>query len=163
MKNGKKILSLFLAAILALSVLTAAAGAEEAPAYTPIGSGDQLHTEGEKICNAAGEEVILRGTNFGGWGIMEDWFCPFTNPAGEEECYQTLVSRFGADAARTLFRTYRENWITEIDYKNVADAGMNVIRLPIWYRNFQSDDNGTWYRNEAGEIDFSELDNVVEK
>jgi hypothetical protein len=38
---------------------------------------------------------------------------------------------------------------------------MNVIRLPVWYRNFQKDDNGTWYRKPDGTIDFSELDGAV--
>ena len=120
-----------------------------------------LHTEGEKIVDANGNQVILRGTNFGGWGIMEDWFCPFQNPAGEEIAYDTLVSRFGQEKTHALFQWYRSNWITEIDYKNVADLGMNCIRLPIWYRNFQSDDNGTWYRSANGEIDFRELDEVI--
>ncbi len=154
MKRMKKNLSILLAALLALSAC-AIAGAAKAPALSP------LHTEGEKIMNAAGEEVVLRGTNFGGWGIMEDWFCPFTDPAGEENCYQTLVSRFGQAKAHKLFQTYRANWITEADYRNVAALGMNVIRLPIWYRNLQSDDNGTWYRTANGSIDFSELDGVA--
>lgn len=120
-----------------------------------------LHTEGEKIVNASGDTVVLRGTNFGGWGILEDWFCPFSDPSGEENIYQTLVSRFGQDAAHDLFKRYRSNWITEQDYTNVAQMGMNVIRLPIWYRNLQRDDNGTWYRDTQGNIDFSELDGVV--
>ena len=42
-----------------------------------------LHTEGESIFNESGEQIVLRGTNFGGWGIMEDWFCPFVSPSGE--------------------------------------------------------------------------------
>ncbi|MCR5151243.1 MAG: glycoside hydrolase family 5 protein [Clostridiales bacterium] len=120
-----------------------------------------LKTQGKIIVNSNGEEVVLRGTNFGGWGILEDWFCPYTNPAGLDPVYNTLVERFGAESVYDLFKEYRSNWITEVDYKNVSDLGMNVVRLPIWYRNFQSDDNGTWYRDESGNIDFSELDNVV--
>ena len=161
MKTMKKMLSVLLAAVMALSVCAVAVSAEDAPAYTPIGEGDLLHAEGETIYNAKGEPVILRGTNFGGWGIMEDWFCPFEDPAGEENCYLKLVERFGQEQAHELFQTYRANWITEVDYQNVADCHMNVIRLPIWFRNFQSDDDGTWYRKEDGSIDFSELDEVV--
>jgi len=156
----KKALSVLMAVLLLFSSALIFAGADDG-AYTPVSPGDMLHTEGEDIVNANGETVILRGTNFGGWGIMEDWFTPFTNPAGEEGMYQTLVSRFGVQATHELFKTYRSNWITEQDYKNVADIGMNCIRLPIWYRNFQSDDNGTWYLDENGEIDFSELDEAV--
>ena len=153
-KTGKKILSAFLALVLfVLGTAFSAAAETNAPEY--------LHTEGARIVNESGETVVLRGTNFGGWGILEDWFCPFIDPSGEENTYQTLVSRFGQDATHDLFKHYRANWIIEQDYQNVADMGMNVIRLPIWYRNLQRDDNGTWYRDARGNIDFSELDGVV--
>ena len=150
-KTVSFVLALLLAVCCALPALAADAG-ETLPL---------LHTEGQKIFDAKGKEVVLRGTNFGGWGIMEDWFCPYTNPAGCDPVYKTLESRFGSEKVRALFQTYRSNWITEIDYQNVAQLGMNVVRLPIWYRNFQSDDNGTWYRTADGRIDFSELDAVV--
>ncbi len=151
----KKTLSLLLSAVFALSAFTVLFGVSFAD------DGRLLHTEGENIVNGKGETVVLRGTNFGGWGIMEDWFTPFTDAAGEDNMYEALVSRFGVEKTHALFQTYRANWITELDYQNVASLGMNVIRLPIWYRNFQSDDNGTWYRDEAGNIDWSELDEVL--
>ena len=161
MKTVRKTLALLLASLLMLLTFSVGVTAASDSGYTPIGETDLLHTEGETIRNAKGEAVILRGTNFGGWGIMEDWFCPFTDPTGEDNCYLTLVERFGEDAVRELFLNYRRNWITEVDYRNVAELGMNVVRLPIWYRNFQSDDNGTWYRAADGSIDFSELDEVI--
>ena len=154
-KAVKSIISIIIATIMLTAFLSAFASNSENELSL-------LHTEGEKIIDSEGKEIVLRGTNFGGWGIMEDWFCPYTNPAGEDEVYLKLVERFGIETVHDLFKQYRSNWITEIDYKNVAELGMNVIRLPIWYRNFQSDDNGTWYRDENGEIDFSELDGVVE-
>ena len=154
-KAFKSALAVILAAVMLAAYLPVFA--QDAGAVLPL-----LHTEGEKIIDAQGQEIVLRGTNFGGWGIMEDWFCPYTNPAGLEPVYLKLVERFGIETVHDLFKLYRSNWITEIDYKNVAGLGMNVIRLPIWYRNFQSDNNGTWYRGENGEIDFSELDGVVE-
>ena len=92
----KKTLCVLLCCLFALSALSPAAFA--ADAYEPVEDGDFLHTEGDKILNADGEEVVLRGTNFGGWGIMEDWFCPFEDPAGEENAYDAIVERFGADA-----------------------------------------------------------------
>ena len=155
----RKIVSLLLCLSALGSCLFIAAGAED---YEPISRTDMLAVDGTKIYNAAGDEVVLRGTNFGGWGIMEDWFCPIVSPSGERDVYDTLVTRFGQEKADALLKTFRENWITEQDYKNVADLGMNVVRLPIWYRNFQSDDDGTWFRKADGSIDFSELDAAVE-
>ena len=155
MKTLKQTLAVLLAALIVMLPVSAPIASAK-PSGLPM-----LHTEGESIFDADGNKVILRGTNFGGWGIMEDWFCPFTNPAGEELAYNALVSRFGVEKTHALFKWYRSNWITEVDYQNVAALGMNVIRLPIWYRNFQSDDNGTWYRTADGEIDFTELDQVI--
>ena len=153
-KVSFRLLSIFLAVLVFIGIsATTALAAVESP--------DFLRTEGERIVNESGETIVLRGTNFGGWGILEDWFCPFSDPSGEENVYQTLVDRFGQDATHALFQSYRKNWIIEEDYKNVADMGMNVVRLPIWYRNLQRDDNGTWYRDKQGNIDFSELDGVV--
>ncbi len=152
----KKALCVLLALVCALCYLSLAAAAKQTPAALQF-----LHTEGESIRNENNEQIFLRGTNFGGWGIMEDWFCPYTSPAGEEIMFDALVERFGLDKTHALMQRYRENWITEQDFKNVAELGMNVIRLPIWYRNFQRDDNGTWYRDANGEIDWHELDNMV--
>lgn len=155
MNRIKKALSILFAALLTLSLCVPAFAADS-------GRLQRLHAEGEKILREDGSEIILRGTNFGGWGIMEDWFCPFEDPAGSENAYDTLVQRFGVEKTHALYQTFRANWITEQDFANVAAMGMNVIRLPIWYRNFQSDDNGTWYRNAQGAIDWSELDAVVD-
>lgn len=152
----KKALCVLIALICALCYLSLVGAAKETPAEMQF-----LHTAGESIRNEKNEQIFLRGTNFGGWGIMEDWFCPYTSPAGEEIMFDALVERFGLDKTHALMQRYRENWITEQDFKNVAELGMNVIRLPIWYRNFQRDDNGTWYRDANGEIDWHELDNMV--
>ncbi|MCR5484926.1 MAG: glycoside hydrolase family 5 protein [Clostridiales bacterium] len=153
-KIFKKASAVFFAALIGLSCML--------PAVCADSSLPLLSTKGDKIVDQNGNEVILRGTNFGGWGILEDWFCPYTDPAGVENVYETLVSRFGVEKTHELFKNYRKNWITEQDFKNVSEMGMNVIRLPIWYRCFQSDDNGTWYRDKSGNIDWSELDNMVD-
>ena len=152
----KKALCVLLALVCACCYLSLVGAVTE-----PSANMQFLHTEGESIRNEKNEQVFLRGTNFGGWGIMEDWFCPYTSPAGEEVMFDTLVARFGLEKTHALMQLYRENWITEQDFRNVAELGMNVIRLPIWYRNFQRDDNGTWYRDANGDIDWHELDEVV--
>ena len=95
----KKTLSLLLSAVFALSAFAVLFGASFAD------DGRLLHTEGENIVNGKGETVVLRGTNFGGWGIMEDWFTPFTDAAGEDNMYEALVSRFGVEKTHALSGT----------------------------------------------------------
>lgn len=101
-KVSFRLLSVFLAVLVFIGIsATTALAAVESP--------DFLRTEGERIVNESGETIVLRGTNFGGWGILEDWFCPFSDPSGEENVYQTLVDRFGQDATHALFQSYRKN------------------------------------------------------
>ena len=57
---------------------------------------------------------------------------------GEEELWGYLLQRFGPMRMDELRTTYRDNWITELDFERVAAAGMNVIRLPFWYDAFET-------------------------
>lgn len=154
----KKLLSSVLCVLMLLACTTCAFAADK---YTALTDADMLTAFGTKMVKKDGSEVVLRGTNLGGWLIMEDWFTPAVSATGESALYNTLVSRFGDEKTRALFKQYVSNWITEKDFDNIADIGMNCVRLPIWYRNFQSDDNGTWYRDENGNIDWSILDQAV--
>ncbi len=124
---------------------------------------DALHTESYKFVNTKGEEVFLKGINLGGWLITEDWFCPaYTNDVGDSYIYGVLEERFGLEKAYELINIYQDNWIVESDFKNIADMGFNCVRIPFWYRNFQSDDNGTWILTDDGSIDFSRLEWAVD-
>lgn len=124
---------------------------------------DALHAEGYKIVNTKGEDVFLKGSNLGGWLIMEDWFCPVNNDAtGDVYTYEVLEERFGTEKTYELINIYQDNWIQETDFKNIADMGFNCVRIPFWYRNFQSDNDGTWILDNKGEIDLSRLEWAVE-
>ncbi|MCR5522807.1 MAG: glycoside hydrolase family 5 protein [Clostridia bacterium] len=118
---------------------------------------------GEKIYDSENNEVTFRGVNLGGWLIQEDWFCPADNgKKGDHYTLETLVSRFGKEKAYELYNIYWDNWITEYDFSLISGLGFNCVRIPFWYRNFQSDDNGTWIVDEKGNPDFSRLDWAVE-
>lgn len=155
----------WLALLLCLTVLGASfvfAFAQDG-GTTAVTAADALKTDGERLVNAAGEEVRLRGVNLGGWLIQEDWFCPADNgKQGDRRTLETLIERFGVDKAYELYNIYWNNWITEYDFAQIAAMGFNCVRIPFWYRNFQSDDNGTWILNKSGEKDFSLLDKAVE-
>lgn len=131
--------------------------------YNSITLSDALYVDGEKLYNRRGEEIRLRGLNLGGWLIMEDWFCPVSNDKkGDLYTIGILENRFGAEKTRELYNIYQDNWITETDFQNIADMGFNCVRIPFWYRNFQSDNNGTWILDENGEIDLSRLEWAVD-
>ncbi len=159
-KTLRSVLSVILAIFTVTSIFAVNVYAED---NVVIHAEDALHTESYKIVNTKGEEVFLKGLNLGGWLIMEDWFCPVDNgKLGDLESYEVLEARFGKEKTYELFNIYQDNWMQETDFKNIADMGFNCVRIPFWYRNFQSDENGTWIKDKNGEIDLSRLEWAVE-
>lgn len=128
-----------------------------------IGNGDFLHCDGKYILNEKNEEVLLRGTNLGGWLLQEQWMASYDGVSAQWDIVTELESRFGKEKARALINRFEDNFITEYDLDILKDAGFSCLRVPFWYRNFQSDDNGTYYLDENGEKDFSRLKWIVEQ
>ncbi len=161
----KNFFKMFISVILIFCVTASAAVTSvyaEDNTYNMITDEDALVVKGTKLYNQKGEEVMLRGINLGGWLIQEDWFTPLNvNGDGDLYAMNILTERFGTEKTYELYNLYQDNWITETDFKNIADMGFNCVRIPFWYRNFQSDDNGTWITDENGEIDLSRLEWAV--
>lgn len=156
------LLSIIITVLSATSVLSVSVFAQTSENIS-ITNKDALHTESYKLVDTEGNDVFLRGLNLGGWLIMEDWFCPVSNnKTGDLVTYSVFTERFGTEKTYELFNIYQDNWIVESDFKNISDMGFNCVRIPFWYRNFQSDDNGTWILDENGQIDLSRLEWAVE-
>lgn len=80
----------------------------------------------------AGQVVQLKGTNIGGWLVMEEWQCPTSAP-DQLTTLKTLTERFGEDKAWELINTYEDHWFTEEDFVVLKEEGVNCLRLPITY------------------------------
>jgi aryl-phospho-beta-D-glucosidase BglC (GH1 family) len=105
--------------------------------------------------HGTGDAVLLQGTNLGGWLLTEGWMTP-RDSSGLPDDYsarQTLINRFGAATADNLINTYEDAWLTTQDLDHVKALGMNVIRLPFWYRNLENED-GTWRADAFDRIDW---------
>jgi aryl-phospho-beta-D-glucosidase BglC (GH1 family) len=86
-----------------------------------------------------GDIVTLRGTNVGGWQVMEGWMCP-TNAVDQKTAIHTLIERFGKDTAEDLIKLYETSWLQEIDFDHIKDLNFNVLRLPFSYLNLLDDE-----------------------
>lgn len=93
-----------------------------------------LKTDGKVMRNnyGAGEIVQLKGTNIGGWLVMEEWQCPTSAP-DQKTMLETFTKRFGEEKAWELINIYQDNWFDESDFKVLKDEGVNCLRLPITY------------------------------
>ncbi|MDF2538675.1 MAG: glycoside hydrolase [Herbinix sp.] len=91
-----------------------------------------LKADGKVLKNnsGTGDVVTLRGTNIGGWQVMESWMCP-TNAGDQKTAITTLTERFGKDKAEELFKIYEQSWMKEKDFDNLKDLNFNALRLPV--------------------------------
>ncbi|HHT97014.1 MAG TPA: glycoside hydrolase family 5 protein [Clostridiales bacterium] len=119
-----------------------------------------LKADGKDLKNnyGKGDIITLRGTNIGGWQLMESWMCP-TNAVDQKTTVRVLTERFGLERADELIKVYENNWINEDDFNILKDMNFNCLRLPISYINLL-DSNGRlrkdtlnkydWFIEEAG-------------
>lgn len=80
-----------------------------------------------------------RGVNLGGWLVLEKWMTPrlFTgSTAGDEFAF---CAALGPKAAEAKLKAHRAAFITDADFKWIADHGLNAVRLPIGYWALEGD------------------------
>lgn len=94
-----------------------------------------LHTEGSKIVNAEGEQITLRGTNFGGWLMQEGWMTPL----GSGEIDHRFIAKISA---------------SESADGHSPDAAIDTITLD----NITTNNMSTYWQSESSQsADSTEL------
>ncbi|RLN82603.1 hypothetical protein BBJ28_00003771 [Nothophytophthora sp. Chile5] len=87
----------------------------------------------------------LRGANLGGWLVLEPWITPslFYQFLGTQARYgdkapektamdlHTFCTALGKEEANRQLRIHWETWVTEADMKEMAEAGVNSLRVPV--------------------------------
>jgi aryl-phospho-beta-D-glucosidase BglC (GH1 family) len=75
----------------------------------------------------------IRGVNLGGWLMMEGYILHGRNIA--EHTFKAKFKKiYGKKALREFEDLYRDTFITEEDFKNIAGLGATAIRLPFNHR-----------------------------
>jgi len=141
---------------LALAAIAAAGTSADARDTRP------LQTKGRAIVDGAGRPVLLRGFNLGGLFVMEPFMTPMDAShtlSDTASVIKALTDRFGPEQARGLIDTYERNWINDADIAEIAHAGFNTVRIPVWWGQFLDFDNPTQAGFRAD--GFAALDRVV--
>lgn len=115
-----------------------------------------LTLEGHNFVDSAGKQLQLRGVNFGGWLVEEIWMTPVQREAPEgsgfsevkdhKSLWGTIEKRLGRDAMVRVRQAWRENWITEADFKRVKDLGLNHVRVPFLYHLIDEPNGMDWLK-----------------
>ncbi|KAK7203833.1 glycoside hydrolase family 5 protein [Myxozyma melibiosi] len=97
-----------------------------------------LKTEGTKIVDASGKQVILKGAGLGGVLNMENFITGYSGH--ETEHKQAIEEVLGKEKTDFFFDRFYDYFWTEADAEFYAGMGLNTLRIPFNYRHFFDDD-----------------------
>lgn len=125
---------------------------------------DFLHTDGQKIVDAQGNNIILRGLGLGGWMVQEGYMMQTSGFAGpQHKIKQKITELIGKENTEAFYEAYLANGITKQDIDSLKAWGFNSVRLPMHYNLYtppietEKDGEITWL--EKG---FTMTDNLLE-
>ena len=133
--------------------------------FTSVSFSQNLKTDGKKIVDGDGNEVLLRGYAPGGWLLIEGYMMHETDGSigAQHQIKSNLVSLMGAEKTEEFFKKWRENHFTKRDVDSLASWGFNSIRVPLHYNLFTLpiQEEPTAGENTWLEEGFSIVDNVL--
>lgn len=78
----------------------------------------------------------VRGVNLGGWLVYEKWMgSPYLSRISSEDDHD-MVRDYPRSYLKGVLEEHWDNYITEEDFRWMADKGVDTVRLPIPYHLF---------------------------
>ena len=96
-----------------------------------------LKVKGRYIVDENGDRVCLRGVCLGGWLNMENFITGY--PGAECTLRKAIREELGEERYEAFFKSLLDSFVTEEDFKFLAEIGATVVRIPFNYRHFESD------------------------
>jgi glucan endo-1,6-beta-glucosidase len=107
------------------------------------------------------DKNAIRGANLGSLFILEDWLANDVmsawgcNANSEFDCVSSLKDQ---SKANSLFQEHWNSWISADDLKQMAEYGLNTVRIPVGYWFLESIVDSSEHFPQGGE---KYLDQVV--
>ena len=153
--NTKKTINITIVAITAFLFLTNYPSAQAAENL-------MLHAANGAVVDSTGSPVSLRCVSLSPWLDPEPYLTTkafkslITSPS---QFKQRLAALVGPDQAQDFWQQWMDSFVTENDFKHLAQTGFNCVRLPLNYKYFvDSVDNGVVQFNQSG---IQPVDNAV--
>ncbi|KAM3069250.1 glucan exo-1,3-beta-glucosidase [Clarireedia jacksonii] len=102
-------------------------------------------------------DTPVRGVNIGGWLVLEPWitpsiFQPLDQSLGIVDEF-TMTGKLGTAAALEILKPHWDSWCTLSDFQKIANAGFNLVRIPIGYWAYSLYDGETYTQGAAPYMD----------
>ncbi|KAJ7285147.1 exo-beta-1,3-glucanase [Mycena rebaudengoi] len=79
----------------------------------------------------------VRGVNLGGWLVLERWITPSLFKTDPKIIDEWTYGQYKTTASVSALQNHWKTFIVEDDFKQIAAAGLNHVRIPIGYWAFQ--------------------------
>lgn len=130
-----------------------------------------LHTEGRRIVDEDGRDILLQGFGLGNWMVQEGFLFgsssfmaggmrPFMRQEGMHggrSIDQTIAEVCGRAYADRFWKRFYENYFGEADAKDLAERGLNSVRIPLNARVLLREEPGYVFDEEG----FAALERAV--
>lgn len=116
-----------------------------------------IRTQGDKIVDGQGDEILLRTVGLGNWLLPEGYMWKFGKEGDRPRKIEKLITdMLGEKKAANFWRQFRHNYITEADIARIKELGFNGVRPAMNWRLFMDEETGT-FKKEG----FQLIDNLV--
>lgn len=97
----------------------------------------QLTTDGGRIIDNNGNEIILRGMGLGGWMLQEPYMLQLSGVAiAQHDIKKKIKELIGSESTKKFYDAWLKNHCTKADIDSLAAWGFNSVRLPMHYNLF---------------------------
>lgn len=92
-----------------------------------------LRTDGKRIVDEKGKNVLLRGMGLGGWMLQEGYMLHVNKDSRQYRIRERLEGLMGPAKTKEFYDTWQMNGTRKIDVDSMHRWGFNSIRLPMHY------------------------------
>src|SRR5579864_9414256 len=95
-----------------------------------------LKTDGQRIINTQGNNVLLRGIVLGGWMLQEGYMLHLNKEGQQYRIKQRIALLTGEEKTKAFYTAWLSNHTTRSDIDSLHAWGFNSVRLPMHYNLF---------------------------
>ncbi len=95
-----------------------------------------LRTDGQKIVDDKGNNVLLRSIGLGGWMVQEGYMLRLEGDGMQHKIKSRIEQLIGKEATDAFYTRWRKNHISEAEVDSLKAWGFNAIRLPMHFNLF---------------------------
>ena len=106
---------------------------------SPAASDTLVRIEGKNFVAPDGSAIQLKGISLGNWLMPEGYMFKFEVAKAPRQIFNAFDRLLGPERAAQFWKQYRDTYIGEADIRFVKSAGFNMVRIPLHYRLFMTD------------------------